>query len=74
MIIECGVPQCSILGPLLIVIYISINDLTSSTNLLSPILFAILYDTNLFFSGKDIKNLELMINAELKNIQKLARK
>ena len=51
MQIKCGVPQGSILGPLLFLIYV--NDLHLSSNLLQPIMFA--DDTNLFYSHKDRK-------------------
>ena len=47
--ITCIVPQDSILGPLLFLIYV--NDLP---NVLDPIMFA--DDTNLFFSNSNIKH------------------
>ena len=60
-IIKCGVPQGSILGPLLFLIYI--NDLCDVSKILDFILFA--DDTNIFFSHKNVGSLEKTLNEEL---------
>ena len=61
--ILCGVPQGSILGPLLFLLYV--NDLPNSS-VLDPIMFA--DDTNLFFEHTDLRILFSMVNDELEKI------
>ena len=62
--IICGVPQGSVLGPILFLIYI--NDIYMSSQILNFHLFA--DDTSLFYSHENIDTIEAIINSELSNV------
>ena len=62
--ITCGIPQGSVLGPLLFLLYI--NDFHCSSELFDFHLFA--DDANLFYEDKSLQILQNRINSELINV------
>ena len=62
--IQCGIPQGSILGPTLFILYI--NDLHNVSKILNFILFA--DDTYIFLSGSNLTDLCNIMSNELKKL------
>ena len=63
-VVTCGIPQGSILGPILFTLYI--NDLPNASKLLKFVLFA--DDTNIFYSHFSEKQLKATVNLELEKV------
>ena len=62
--VSCAIPQGSVLGPLLFLLYV--DDIHQCSNKLKFYLFA--DDTNILYADKNLKSLENIVNIELRNL------
>ena len=62
--LTCGVPQGSILGPLLFILYV--NDIVNTSSVLDFVLFA--DDTTILYSHEDLASKIDVVNNELKEV------
>ena len=64
--VTCGVPQGSVLGPIVLLVYI--NDLPTVSRILTFYLFA--DDTNIYYESSNTFDLQKQMNIELKKVKK----